>query len=440
MPNVTDLAVRNLKPAPDGKRYIEWFGDGFGVRVSPQGAKTFVYWYRRGKAKRMMHLGAYPATTLKEALAAHSAARLAVERGEDPAAQKIQSKAAARAKTAARPPSEPTLRTLVAELEASREFSAKASAVEVLRQIRKDILDYRTPGDAVALGDRPLTTLRKRDAVLVIDKVRTRGARIGNACASNFVRLGKFAVRRGLLEVSPFVDFERARLAPRTRALGMARHGAPQAWELARLLDRLPRVGIHRVTVLALLFVLVTGQRPGEVAAMPKSELNRERTLWTIPPERYKTAHADKHPQAHQVPLSPLASKLLTLADQYNAGSPWVFPSPQQPSRHLDPHTLPRALKRKLGTATPEGERPASGTLGLEPFTAHDLRRTCRSWLAVLGVPDHIAERVLGHKLGGILAVYNQHAYLDERRAALEQWATHLRALCPSLGEPAMFV
>jgi len=53
-------------------------------------------------------------------------------------------------------------------------------------------------------------------------------------------------------------------------------------------------------------------------------------------------------------------------------------------------------------------------------FTPHDLRSTARSHLAALGVNVIVAERCLNHSLGGLLAVYDKHDYLTERRAAVE--------------------
>lgn len=66
------------------------------------------------------------------------------------------------------------------------------------------------------------------------------------------------------------------------------------------------------------------------------------------------------------------------------------------------------------------------GEAGLEHFTVHDLRRTCRSLLASLGVPSHIAERCLNHKLKGVEGIYNRHDYLNERREAFEKLACML--------------
>lgn len=64
------------------------------------------------------------------------------------------------------------------------------------------------------------------------------------------------------------------------------------------------------------------------------------------------------------------------------------------------------------------------------PFTPHDLRRTARTWLAKVNVPDHIAERCLGDEYGSrIERTYNVHAYDDEIRAAMDLLGGHLMSM-----------
>jgi integrase len=62
-------------------------------------------------------------------------------------------------------------------------------------------------------------------------------------------------------------------------------------------------------------------------------------------------------------------------------------------------------------------------------FTLHDLRRTVRTGLAKLGTRPDIAERCLNHAQPGIIATYDTHHYVEEKRDALTQWANHLQAL-----------
>lgn len=66
----------------------------------------------------------------------------------------------------------------------------------------------------------------------------------------------------------------------------------------------------------------------------------------------------------------------------------------------------------------------------IDHWTLHDLRRTCATNLAALGVPVHVTEKLLNHVSGttsGIVAVYQRHAYMDEMRDAMERWELHLR-------------
>jgi integrase len=67
--------------------------------------------------------------------------------------------------------------------------------------------------------------------------------------------------------------------------------------------------------------------------------------------------------------------------------------------------------------------------IGIPYWTAHDLRRTFSTQLSAMGVAPHIVEKCLGHKLPKIMATYNQHEWLDERRDALNQWAEKIEIL-----------
>jgi integrase len=71
------------------------------------------------------------------------------------------------------------------------------------------------------------------------------------------------------------------------------------------------------------------------------------------------------------------------------------------------------------------GDNPAK--VRLEPWINHDLRRTVRSRLSQLRVDADVAEAILAHVKPGIRGVYDRYELLDEKRHALELWATRLR-------------
>ena len=72
----------------------------------------------------------------------------------------------------------------------------------------------------------------------------------------------------------------------------------------------------------------------------------------------------------------------------------------------------------ELRTADPEATLP--------PFVIHDLRRTVRTRLSSLRMPDTVAEVVIGHGRKGLQRSYDQHKFIDEMREALEAWNARL--------------
>jgi integrase len=148
--------------------------------------------------------------------------------------------------------------------------------------------------------------------------------------------------------------------------------------------------------------LILTGQRRGEVAGMRWSEVNGD--LWTLPPERMKGD------AAHEVPLSGMAVELLESLPHVGGGD-YVF-------------------------STTAGQRPISGfsknkrrLRAGNGWTLHDLRRTVRTRLSGLGVPDLISELIIAHRRPELHAIYDLHTYREEKREALEKWAARLLSI-----------
>ena len=159
----------------------------------------------------------------------------------------------------------------------------------------------------------------------------------------------------------------------------------------------------------ALRLALLTGARASEITEMPWAELNLDAGTWALPAARTK----NKRP--HLVPLLPEAVKLLRRRRETVAGA-YVFPAPRKPFM-VDEH-LSRPLKTVCARL---------GTLGIAPFTTHDLRRTVETGMAASKVPEEYRDRVLNHVNTSVGAVhYNMYDYLDEKREALEKWARRL--------------
>ncbi|VEE61141.1 Uncharacterised protein [Shewanella putrefaciens] len=50
----------------------------------------------------------------------------------------------------------------------------------------------------------------------------------------------------------------------------------------------------------------------------------------------------------------------------------------------------------------------------------------------------HVTEKMLGHLLGGVMAVYNKHDWLEEQAEAYEQWTSKIKLA--ALGDGSVVV
>ncbi len=172
-------------------------------------------------------------------------------------------------------------------------------------------------------------------------------------------------------------------------------------------------------------FLLLTGARHREGARAPWAEFDLAKGIWTIDPKRFKSD------APHVVPLTGDVLALVQSLPRYKGGSFLFSYNLGRKAAQLDDYTKKRLDARMLRTlramARMRGEDP--GTVTLKPWVVHDLRRTMRTHLAALRIPDHIAEMVIGHAKRGLQRVYDQHAYQQEIAEALERWAARLRSI-----------
>jgi integrase len=120
-----------------------------------------------------------------------------------------------------------------------------------------------------------------------------------------------------------------------------------------------------------------------------------------------------KNGRQHEVPLSRQALVVVERQPRRNS-SPFLF-SDKQGFENWD--GAKAGLDKRVDIA---------------PWRLHDLRRTCATGMAELGVQPHIIEAVLNHVSGhkaGVAGIYNRARYEGEMRDALTKWADHVEAL-----------
>jgi integrase len=172
--------------------------------------------------------------------------------------------------------------------------------------------------------------------------------------------------------------------------------------------------------------LILTGARREEVAALEWAELDREASVWVLPPSRSKNGVAARQP------LSSLAvTELDILAKRHGTAAGWpksglVFSTTGSTS--VSGYSRAKARLDKAITALAEKQ----DTLPPSPWRLHDLRRTLATGLQRLGVRFEVTEAVLNHVSGsksGVAGIYQRHDWAEEKAAALEAWAYHVTGL-----------
>jgi integrase len=376
MPRIalTDRFVANAK----AKAQTDYFDEkckGLSLRVSAK-SKTWTFHYRWNGKRARATLGTYPATSLGEARARAIEAKGNVEANSDP-------RAALRAQGVM------TVATLV-DSYVEKHAAPLRTGKEIERRLNRNIVPV--------IGDVPLADFHRRDATRVVDRILKRGAPIEAMRAFEDLRaMLRWAVSRGDLDHNPVDGMKKPPGSkPRERTLSDD--------EIKVLWSSLPTALAKSPTCQQIIkLCLVTGQRVGEVTGMRRDELDLKHRIWNLPGSRTKNGYP------HSVPLSELGMSIIG-----GGKGGLVFPS-----------VSPRAVAKTISRAQ---ER-----FGLQPWTAHDLRRTALTGMAKLGVAPivlgHIANHRTTTKAGITLGVYVQHQYEMEKRAALELWADRLQGI-----------
>jgi integrase len=401
-----DAQVRALKAESQAYEHSIAGARGLLIRVSPKGLKTWVYRYRRRDTKQLerMSFGRYPETTLSEARTEIGVQRAIVESHSSARDYRTMQREESRAKTAAkvakRKRSEFTVKKLVDTYVEHVSTPSDAHYIRTWGQVRAALLSKVIP----VLGDKPAVEVTRKEVIDLIDGVAsTAGVIMANRTAGYLSRVFNWAVdNTDELEFNPIVRIPRRKETPKKRNLSDA--------QLRVFLANAPKALEPDMADFYML-ELLTGLRPGEVAGLLDSMIDVDDNRLTLP-------HT-KNQKEHVLPLSKQAMAIVQRRCATN--SPPLFPRTSDARKSMATDTPQRFL------------RDAMPALKVEPFTCHDLRRTCATQLATLQAPRFIVERVLNHTDASVTgSVYDQYQYLPEMREWLQKWADHLDTLKPA--------
>jgi integrase len=372
----TDIAIRNLKPGDVRREIPDPGAQGLYLIVQPSGKKSFAVRYRHNGTPRKLTLPG--GLTLAAARKLAGDAVYEVEQGRDPAATKLEKRAEAKVAKA------DTVRALC-ENYLKREAGKLRSGAKRQRVLERLVYPE--------LGDLPLADLKRSHIVRLLDKIEDEnGAQMADFTLAVVRKIFNWHAGRVDDFNSPIVrsmNRSDAKANQGTRIL--ADDELRAIWNATEPNENTPQP-FHAL----IRFLLLTGARRAEANEMPWSEIKGG--VWTLPSERNKV----KVELAR--PLSQAAQRTLETVPRIE-GARFVFGNGAAPMCLTKP-------TEKLKAAT-----------GTEGWRVHDLRRTARTLLSRAGINSDIAERCLGHTVGGIRAVYDKHQYHAEMTKAFEALA-----------------
>jgi integrase len=357
---------------------------GFGLRTR-NGKRSWVLQYKIGDKHRRIKLGGTELSREQaRKLATARKGRLASAKlghGIDPATERDDKR---RAKTARAHTFAATIPTY---LDARRGGLKPATHEAQERHLKRHW---------AALHGLALAGVTRADVAASLTTItKDHGPIAANRARSTLSKFYAWAIGEGLCDHNPVIGTnKRDENDPRERSLSDS--------EAARIWLAAPDNDYGRIVKL----ILLTGCRRTEVGDLKWSEIDLldARTI-TLPRDR------TKNHQEHVVPLSDPALDVLMERERRNSN--YVFGRTE--------------LAGFSGWSKSKTEFDKLAKL--QPWTLHDLRRTVRTGLGKLGVAPHIAEATLNHLPPKLIRTYDRNTYAAEKRAALDQWATHLKTI-----------
>jgi integrase len=337
-------------------------------------------------------LGTYPALGLAGARAAALDAIRAAKQGQDIQAKKVDARKRS------------TPRALSSELAGFVEVR-KSGGMRSWREMEGLFEKEVTP----VLGDYGLSEVTDADIADLLRKIRAPStANKVHVYLSSFFKWARAELK---IRHNPAVDIVR----PRPEAI-VSRDRFLSDGEIAEAWAACGVEGYPFGDCLKL--ALLLGQRRDEVAGIQLAHIDLDEEQWEIP--RALT----KSDRTHLVPL-PSQAMLIFDALPVTESSYLFTTTGRGPIRGFSKAKI--RIDGAINTA-----RAKNGIGPIPPWRIHDLRRTVASGLARLKVPPIVVEKIQNRATGegaGVAGVYNRYSYLDERRAALEQWGDYVEQL-----------
>jgi len=369
--NLTELFVRKVTADTTPINVWDEKERGLVLRVHPTGRRAFKVVYSRRGRPRWYHLGD---VGLADARRMAIRIKLAVAEGKDPAAER---KAERGAGTFAE------LAERYVEQYAKRKNKSWRQADAL---VRKHLLPRWSKLDA--------RSITRSDVRAVVGRVQAPV--VANQVKAAASAIFTWAVKQEVVTANPCAGIDDNETRSRDRVLSDS--------EVPRFWSAFDDAGLIRSS--ALKVILLTGQRPGEVAHMRFEHIKDG--WWEMPGAQDKKLGwpGTKNGESHRIWLPEVARPIIA---DVGGDTGFVFGG-RRPVTGLD------GAMREICTELRVNEKA----------TPHDLRRTHGTMITRLGFGRDAMNRIQNHREGGITDVYDRHRYEVENQKVMEAVAAHV--------------
>ena len=375
-------------------------GDGLYLRFRQNDKyPAFFFRFKLAGVENKILLGKYPRLSLADARAERDTHRNRLEAGYNPARLKSEKKAED-AEKALKEKSAETVGQLINEFFHAEINGQAKTAIPIKQVMDKYILDH--------LGGLKIEAVKPLHIRAMLKGIAS--PTVARKVLSLTKRMFNYAIKNGTITVNPAAAFNTKDTGgaqdPRKRYLSEA-----ELIQLFSAMARADKFTRHHYLVTKLL--LLIGCRKGELFKAKRSDFDLVKAEWVMSLE-------NKTQSALTIPLSNPALEIITELMQYQLeNSPYLLPTSRSSVKgHIANNYLNDPMAYKV----------QSLMVDVPSFTIHDLRRTMRTHLGILGINRFVAERCLNHAIPNMEGVYDAGDYLTERRVALTKWAEFVTA------------
>jgi hypothetical protein len=404
------------------------------LKVHPSGLKEFYYRMRAADDDTLIRIGTYEQTPgyggisladarkeLKKLVTIQRStgnAKAELQRRKEAAIQaRVAAERAARAGTF-----EQMLDAYVADLRARGRVSAKAVENAFLRDVKKPFPDLcRGLAKNVTAGD----------IQAILAKLVRKGIRRGvNLLRSHLSAAFQYAAKadndptRLANDGAVFeITANPVALVPRKAEFESVGERNLSPHELHRYWHGLDNVGFPVVRAFLRLDLALGGQRGVQLLRPLWNAYDFDRGTVLLKDGKGRGGAV----RDHMLPLTDFALEVLAPLRELNNTE--LGPFITRAGKSLHPSTVSHVVHEVWEHLAAEDVARGNDT-PIEEFSFKDIRRSCETLLASIGVSRDLRSHVLSHGRTGVQAKhYDRWTYLEEKRQVLQMWAQHMRGI-----------